>query len=200
MAEQEKKPVQSVKKDDRKMVPESDLIALKKRNEKLEDTVSSLKGELADTKAEVVNVRSELKIAKVDSEDAGEISEVKQYLLNEEKRLNQLRTDMDKDLTSRQDTLTKREREVGAKELVEKYGVDFESISGEDNLAGMEKKATELYTERLARENEELKGKEKNSPEYETENPSIVKTTVKGMSDEEFEQHWAKQKQEALSK
>ena len=178
-----------------KVVSESDFIAFKKgsleRERRMKEELAKVKGQLSQTEAE-------LKITKTDVGDDEEVSKVKAYLIEEAKKLRKERAELETDLTS----FKERDKEVRVKMLASKYGVDEESISGEEDP---EKKALELFAERLIKEKEEsatLAAKKAETPEsiYETGTPGGVKTQPKDMSDGEFDKHWGKIKREALSK
>ena len=180
-------------KGDKKMVPEADLIAIKKASERMKEELTRATNLAAQYKREVAEANSKLKIAKTDVEDDEEVKKVREYLLSENEKVTAERDKLDKDLTS----LKEREREVGAKELATKYGIDVESISGEENPTDMKVKALELYAERLAKEKEETP-----TPEsiYESATPGLVRKGVWDKSNEEFEIGVEKMRREALSK
>jgi len=147
---------------------------------------------LADTTKRLGDAEAELKIKSLDTGDEEEVSAVKKYLLDREKELNAETAKLDKDKAD----LDERDKESRVKTLVSKYGVDEESISGEPDP---EKKALELYAERLTKEKEEL-GEQTPESIYETATPGSVKKQPKDMSDEEFKTHVEGLKREALSK
>jgi len=186
MAE-DNKPAQSAK-DDKKMVPESDLIALKKGSREREiqakEELATLRGELADT-------RAELKIAKLNTEDEEEVRKVKSHLVDEDKELEAKREKLNSDLAS----LGERERGVVAKELASKYGVDVESISGEEDLPSMKIKALELHAENLAKEKEEAS----KESVYESGPGGTTNKAVWDKTEEEFEADVKAQRTKALS-
>ena len=188
----DKEPGQSVKVATPKVVPESDFIAFKKGSIEREKRV---KEELAKVKEQLSQTEAELKITKTDVGDDEEVSKVKGYLVEEARKLNQARAKLEADLTS----FKGRDKEVRVKMLASKYGVDEESISEEEDP---EKKALELFAERLTKEKEELATKVKQSPEsiYESGTPGAIKTQPKDMPDAEFDKHWEQKKQEALSR
>ena len=192
----ENKPVEvtrpkEVKKPEPKMILESDLIVFKKSSTNRED---KLRNELVDLKGKLAEVESALKIAKVNADDEGEVSEVKKFLFAEEKRIQGLQATYEKDLTSFQE----RERGVRAKELATEYGIDVESIGVEDD---MEKAALRLYAGRLAEEKKALEEK-KPTPEsvFETGPGGVIKTSPKDMSDKDFDDYVKARREEALSR
>jgi hypothetical protein len=186
---EEKKPVLSTK-DDKRTVLESDLIAFKKASQERE---RRLKEELATTKSEVAEVKSQLKIAKASLEDDEEVAKVRQWLIDEDKRITAEREKVEKDLTS----LTEREREVRVKSLAAQHSVEIDLIKDAEDP---EKEALRLVAERLTKEAEELKKKSAPESLYETGTPGSVKAQPKDMPDAEFQKYVAGLRKEALSK
>ena len=189
----EEKPVQP-KKVEPKKVLESDLIAFKKgaleREKKLKEELAGTRGKLAETE-------SALKIAKLAGEDDEEVRKVKDYLLGEETRIREAQAKLDEDLTS----FTGREREVRAKELSTEKGIDVESILGEETIEGMERKALELYAERLVAEKKALEEKQVSSESvFESTPGGVITKSVWGKSQEEFDEDYERQKKGALAK
>lgn len=186
---EKEKPVQP--KGGPKTVPESAIISLRESTTK---EIRRLKEELATTRTELSKSTSELKIAKVNMEDDEEVKKVRDYLLDREEELNKRKATLEEDLTS----FTERERGVRAKELATKYGVDVESISGEEDP---EKKALELYAERLAQEKQALVEKQVSAESvFESGPGGTIKVQPKDMSDADFDKHVKKLHDEALSK
>lgn len=187
MAEETKTPVTPEKEV--KTVKASDLFALKEGARKRE---SQLKAELEEVRGALADANAALKVAKVNVEDDEETAKVRTYLLEQHKELERERKKLEKDLASHKE----REREVRAKELASKYGVDIESISTEED---MEKEAYRLYAERLAKEKEEL---EKKTPEsvYESSPGGTVKVQPKDMPTADFDKYYERLKKEALLK
>lgn len=185
---EDKKPVEPVKAA--KMVPESDLIAFKKASQERE---KRLKEELAATKNEVVEVKSQLRITKASLEDDEEVAKVKQLLLDEDKKIKTEREKLDKDLAS----LTEREREARVKSLATQHSVEIDLIKDAEDP---EKEALRLVAERLTKEAEELKKKSTPESLYETRTPGSVKVQPKDMTDEDFKKYVDGQRKEALSK
>ena len=142
-----------------KMVKEADLIAFKKsaesREKKFKQELEELNKRVADAEAGRRQVESQLKITKVDLEDDEEVKKVREFLLNEDKRIE----NEAKKLQERLDSFTKRERGVMAKELafeMKSKGVELKEealLEAED----MKAKAAEVYTEFLVQQNENLK-------------------------------------------
>ena len=182
------KPIQD-DKSKAKMILEADLIALKKGSIERE---KRLKEELATIKEELAQSKAELKITQTDVEDEEEVKTVKKYLLEQEKKIRAEKTKLEEDLTS----FKERERGVRASELATKYGIDRETILAEEDI---ETTSLNLYAERLAKENEELKTKTSESI-YESGTPGIVKKGVWDKTDEEFQADVAKQRREALTR
>ena len=174
-----------------KMVLEADLIAVKKG---AKETERRLKEELAEIKEALAQAQTEAKVAKIEAvdRDDDEIKEVKTYLLEQEKKIRAERTKHEENLAS----FKERERGVRASELATKYGIDREVILAEED---METTSVNLYAERLAKENEELKTKTPESV-YERGAGGIAKKGVWEKTPEEFEADVAKQRREALAK
>lgn len=181
------KPVQGDKKPEaKKMVPESDFLAFKNASLARE---KRLKEELATSREEVAQVKSELQMAGVDTENDEEVDKVRKMLIKEDKELRAERAKLDTDRAS----FKEERREAEIQTLATKYGVDVDVIKDEDDPKA---KALEMYAERLA---EEKKTLEESSPGsvYETGTPGTVRTQPKDMSAEEFDTHVKKLKLEA---
>ena len=165
-----------------KMVPESDLIAVKKTSLARE---KDLKEDLAKAQKEVVELTSQVKMLKLNLEDEGDVAEVRQYLINEAKSLDDRKVELDKEKVS----LDGERREAEVKALAEKHKVDLEKIKDADDP---EKEALRIVNERLA-------GGE-GGDFFETKTPGQIKKEPKHMTDDEFEAHVKAQEEEALSK
>jgi len=173
----EEKAVQQDKKPEPRLVPETDVIAVKKAHERT-------KAELSELKAKLVDIESERSLIGGLGDDEEEVDKVKTMLLEREKALNKRQAQLDKDLTS----LKEREKESRVQSLVSKYGVNITDISDSEDP---EKKALELYAERLTKEKEELvKAKEK-SPEliYESGSMGKLHKQPRDMTEKEFEDY-----------
>ena len=184
---EDKKPVQgSEKKPAAKMVPESDLIAFKTGSLGRE---KKLREELVQSTGRVSQLESELKIVKANDEDEGEISAVKQYLLDKEKDIANQRAELDKDLASAKE----REKEVAVQTLASKHQVEIDEIKDAEDP---EKEALRIVNERLVKE------KEDGTPEsvFESGTPGSVKAQPKDMSDEDFDKFYASQVKEAAAR
>ncbi len=183
-------PAQEPAKPIPKMVPESDLIRLKKgseaRERKYREELQGLTARLTE-----LEVGSRFTNLKVDSEE--EIGKVREYLVKQANTLEEKSRKLETDLAS----FKEREREVRAKELAVEYGISSEDLLGEDDVASA---ASRLYAERLAKENEELKKKVTNPappPVYDTGSPTTAKKPIMDMNEQEFAQFEAELKRKA---
>ena len=149
-----------------------------------------LKEELAESKQRGAELEAELKIAKTDTEDEGEISEVKKALLKRDAELNEKDRKLAKDLAS----IEEREKEVRVKTLASEYQVEIDAIKDAEDP---EKEALRIVAKRLTKEKEETPAPES---VFESKTPGGVKVPIKDMPDTEFDAVWEKQKREALSK
>lgn len=170
-------------------VPLGDLLRYKKGAEGRE---VKLKAELAQAKEALAQTQSELQIRGVDVEDDEDVSRVKKYLLEQEKGIRKERAKLNADLASYEE----RAKEARIQSLTSKYGVDIETISGEEDP---EKKALELYAERLSREKEELTKKSGPGAVFESGTRGGVRTSPKDMTPEEFTKHVKALTETALS-
>ncbi len=175
--------VEASKKPDTKMIPETDLIALREGSRSRE---RKLKEQLEEANRRVEDLAAREKVARLSGDDDDAIKAVKKYLLEQEDEINKARARYEKDVTSYQE----RERGVRAKELAVEYkqrGVDV-SVESLLNSEDMEKVALDRYAEFLAEENKKLKETPK-PPEprvFESTPAGTSKKQVKDMSDEEF--------------
>lgn len=167
-----------------KMVRESDLLAVKKREERLKE-------ELTQAKHQIVQIQSELKVAKVDTGDSDEVDSVKKWLVDEEDRLNKMREAQEEKETS----LNEREKESRVQALASEYQVDAEELKKAENPR---ERALELQLERLTKEKEETPSPE----DVLLTTPAGVqpKKQFKDMNREELAAAEAKMKEEVLSK
>lgn len=171
-----------------KMVRESDLMAVRRREEKLKEEVAELKGDIA-------NLTSELSVAKVDGEDSEEVKRVKDFLLAEEKRINKLMQDHEKEVAS----FNEREKESRVKALASQYQIEIADIESAEDP---EKEALRIVNERLTKEKEVPK--EPENPAEETFESSVASGQIKkkfaDMTDEEFKQAEEQMKAEYYNK
>ena len=186
-----------VKKNDQKVVPLADFLALKKGSA---DREKKLKGQLDEALEQVSGLQSQLDIAKVDVDDDADVKVVRQDLLKRDKELRDGRAKHEKDLTA----FAEREKVVKAKELVADYkarGVelDLDTLLGEED---MERKALDQFASHLAEENLSLKTKEPVKPTsfFESTMISSSKKQPKDMTDDEFKQFVKEETTKALSK
>lgn len=189
------------KKDQPKMVPESDLIALKERVRKLTSQLSEKDTKIAELSTSTSELQKQLKAAKANLEDDDEVKEVRQYLLDEGARIAKLEAEH----KTRESSMTERERKVRAKELVADYAAKGLTLKEDDLLTAedMEKHGSDSYTKFLAEENAKLKSQPKQgTPEsvFDGGPGGIVKKQPKDMTDQEFTAYYDGLRQEALSK
>lgn len=176
------------KKPEKKMVPESDLVAFKRGAIERE---KRLKEELAKKDDALAEANAQLKIAQANLEDDAEVAKVRDSLVERDRKLTEKEQKLEKDLAS----FNEREQEVRVQALATEHGVEIDDIKDAEDP---EKEALRLKAERLTKEAEEAK----KSPEslYESGTPGSVKTQPKDMSDEEFEAHVKAERTKALSK
>src|SRR3990167_1165710 len=124
-------------------VPVSDLLAVKNQLKKAQ-------AELEASKVREADALAQLQVSTLNIEDDAEVSKVRKYLLQKEREL----ATKEVKISQTEATLTERERSARAKELATEYGIDVESLTGEDD---MEKVALRLNSEKLAKELEEAK-------------------------------------------
>lgn len=130
-----------------KMVRESDLIAIKEQLKKLKE-------ESSKDKAELVQLKSELRVAKTNLADDDEVKDVREFLLKREKELNEHEatlSDKESGLSERETSLKEREREGLIQTFASKYNLKVEEIKDADDP---EKEALRLSHERLKKEKE----------------------------------------------
>ena len=181
----EAKPVGSpVEKESSKGIPASDFKAFKEGALKRE---KKLKEQLEERDAQIASLQGELRIVKMDVDDADDVKAVKAHLLERESKLNSEVTKHQKDLTS----FIEREKKVRAQELAAEYKekgltVDVESLlSAED----MDRVIMDKYTEFLAEENQKLKTaktSESGKSVFETGAASVSRKQPADMTDEEL--------------
>lgn len=188
-----------------KTVPLADLVKYKSgaenREKKLKEDLARLQEQLAAEQGLRRKAESDAKMAKANLSDDDEVAKVRQMLIDQDKEYQEKIKKHESDLAS----LTKREREVRAKELMAEYGakgvkIDAESLQNVDDLEGHFKEA---YVAHLAKENEELKQKSPAvTPEsvFERGTGGVLKKTPADMTTQEFDQFYEAQKKEALSK
>ncbi len=186
----EAKTVEPPKKGEDKSVSLTDFMALKNRSI---ETARRLKEQLQQAKSTITSLESAVKVAEVNGEDDDEVKGVKRLLLDEKKKIDQERTQHEKDLA----VFKERERAVRVKELVAEYGIDAQSLSDEEDVEGA---ALRLYTTRLSEEKRELEvqlaaketPKVETSPEsktiFETGPVSTTHKEPRDMNTEEFTQ------------
>lgn len=167
-----------------KMVRESDLIALRERQRK---TLA----ELAETKTLVTQLRKQLEIAKVNGEEDEAITKIKEYLLDESKKVETFK----EELEQRETSLNERDRDSRIKTLATEHNVGYDEIKDAEDP---EKEALRLVNQRLVKE------KESPAPAEETFESASVglqpKKPVKDMDSTEFAKEEARLKAEWYAK
>lgn len=189
------------KKDQPKMVPEKDLIALKERLRKTEEKAAEAAKRLADLTASNATLERQLKTAKANLEDDDEVKEVREYLMQHDAEVSQKA----KDAEARDTSLKERERKVRARELVADYKAKGLELTEDGLLSAedMETYAKDSHAEFQAKEIERLKNQpQAGSPEgvFESGRGGVVKKQPKDMTDAEFDAHWQSLQAGALSK
>ncbi len=167
------------KKSEPKMVRESDLVAVKKREDKLKEELARVTSKITQLEDDKTGIAAELKIAKTDASDEDEVVRVREALIAQhDENKKSLKSDRDK-FTEELTSFNKREKEGRVQELASKFKVDVEAIQEADDP---EKRAMELQLERLTSGNE-------NSPEDIVDTSGgggVVKKSIPNMTDEEF--------------
>ena len=168
--------------DNKRTVPERDVIALK---EILKGKEKKWESEKTQFNSRIGQLENELKIAKANGEDTDEVGLVKKHLLDQAEQVNKDRTKLDEDLNS----YKLKEREFRARQIahdLKSRGVEIEveSLLNEEN---MDAKSKDLLVEHLAKENESLK-KTPSTPEsvFESGSGGVTKKQPKDMTNEEF--------------
>lgn len=199
--EDKKEPTQGHKPQP-KLVPESDLLAVKKS---MKSELDKAKEELAKIRTQLAETQAELEMANTDVDDTDAEKQIKAYLLGERKKLEQEKAEVEKGKVKYQEDLAafqEREKESRVKTLASEHGVELDAIKDAEDP---EKEALRLKAERLTKEKEAI---EKKTPEssFETAQTGIVKKQPQDMSTvskegqpSEFDQFWERQKKEALS-
>lgn len=170
----EAKPIEpSLKKEETKVVPLATLIKAREESKRLRE-------QLEEARGKVSSMEVDLKVARADMNDDDETKSVRQFLLEEKRKLDSERANHEKDLIS----LQGREREIRAKELATQYGIDVSLLDGEEDIEGV---SLRLYADKLAEENKVLKeGKSPESKIYETGPQSLIHKMPKDMTAPEF--------------
>ncbi len=186
-----------------KMIPEAQLITYKKsaenREEKLKKTITEMTQERDGLKTSNSTLSANVKTLKANLEDEGEVKEVREYLLEEDKRITELRSQTEKDRAS----VAGERKEVRARELVAEYGPKGLALEKETllNEEDMDKYALSSFNEFLVKQKGETKPPENPAESvFDTGDGSVVKKSVKDMSDDEFNKHWNQNFQTSLSK
>ncbi len=173
------KSVDPEKGSQKKMVPEADVIAQKKRAEKVEGELTEVKRQLADSQSEIGVLK--------DAIDEDGVTEVQKKLLEREKVANEREAELKKGEV----TLKERQKVAVVTTLATQYGVEESRIRDAEDP---EKEALKLQNERLTKE------KESTESVFETGPAGSVKTQPKDMSDEVFDQFYETQKKAAQLK
>ncbi len=171
--------------DKKRMVPESDLLAVKA---KLRDTERKLQDTNTQHSQTLAQLNNELKIAKANGDSSEEVELVRKHLLDQADGIKTDRAKYDTDLAG----LTDREKKVRAKELAtdlksKGLEVDIQSlIDAED----MERHSKDLLVEFQGKEIERLKTEPRSAESvYERGAGGVLKKMPKEMTDAEFTQY-----------
>ncbi len=175
--------VEAPKKPDTKMIPETDLIALREGSKSRE---RKLKEQLEEANRKVEDLTAREKVARLSGvDDDDDVKAVKKYLLEQEEEINKSRAKHEKEVASFQE----REKGVRAKELVAEYkqrGVEID-VEALLNSEDMERVSLDRYSVFLAEENKKLK--ETKTPEprvFESISAGTSRKMPKDMTNEEF--------------
>uniref|UniRef100_A0A6H1ZRE2 Uncharacterized protein n=1 Tax=viral metagenome TaxID=1070528 RepID=A0A6H1ZRE2_9ZZZZ len=140
---------------------------------------------LLKAKEEIANLKSEIKMAKANLTDEDEVKDVREYLLERDRELNEREATLEKrqgELTERQTTLDKRDKEESVKSLAAKYKVELDKIKDADDP---EKEALKIIHERLTKEKEQPPAPAEEAFESAPAG-GIIKKQPKDMDDKEF--------------
>lgn len=185
--------------EDKKMVPERDLIAVKERLKKAEDTISSLRKQHSEATLAAETYKRQLETSKVDLQDDDEMKEVRKYLLEHEENL----VKKERELSDRETAALERERKSHAKELVSEYKGRGLELSEEEllNAEDMDGFVKDAHADFLAKENERLKANP-SGPEsvFDQGSGAVVKKEPKDMTDAEFTAYYSNLEKATLSK
>ena len=194
----EEKKVES-KKDSQKMVPLSELLAIKISSK---ERVKKLEAQLKDAEDRVISLESDLEIAKSGADDE-EVADVKKHLLEEKREIEKARKAHEKDVA----TLKEERRVVDAEKIVARYkakglDLDIEALQAEEDMTSY---ALDHYVDFLERrEKKPPASKEEEEEElsevHENETPTVVKKQPKDMTDAEFDKFVATEREKSLSK
>ena len=187
-----------------RMIPETDLITFKEsaknREKKLELALAEERSKRTESETLVKQYESQIKTLKTNLEDDEETKNVRQFLMDEDKRIAEDRSKLDTDRKANEGLL----KEAKAKMLVLDYKGKGLELKEEDLLTqeDMDKHVNGLWVEHLSKENERLKAQPSTPAEgiFERGGGDVIKKAVPAMSNEEFEKHWGQQLQEATQK
>ena len=191
----EEKKVES-KKDSQKMVPLSELLAIKISSK---ERIKKLEAQLKDAEDSITSLESDLEIAKSGADDE-EVADVKRHLLEEKREIEKARKAHEKDVA----TLKEERRVVDAEKIVARYkakglDLDIEALQAEEDMTSY---ALDHYADFLERREKTppASGEEELAAVHENETPTVVKKQPKDMTDAEFDKFVATEKQKSLSK
>jgi hypothetical protein len=177
-----------------KMVPEADLLRLKKGSEARE---KKYREELANVSARLREVEAKSILGGLNTGDEADVGKVKSYLLGRASEIEEKSRKLDEELAS----LKEREREVRVKDVALRYGLSSDELAGEEDV---ESAALRLRAERLSKENEELKkqsAKVTTQPVYENNSSAgVVRKSVNDMNNKELADYEKELKARALSR
>lgn len=184
----------------KKLVPESDLIAVKMALKKTQ-------GELAQARAKVGELESDISVLGLDDSEEGNISAVKKTLLKQSKELATAKAKFEQERSE----FLGREKSVRVRELVTQNQLDADVIASLETLESTEAIEKEIY--RLKAEKLEAQIKSGNPPPtgdqsakvgeglYERGSGSaVVKKQPKDMTDDEFKSFLAGEEAKAASR
>lgn len=172
-----------------KMVPEGQLIALKKELNKVQ---TELKGQLTTVRQQLAQANSELEFAKAtqDGDAEGKIKEIKDNII----RLNMETIAKENSLKEREAKIIEVERKFRMDSLAKEHGVTEEDLADCKTPEEMEMKAIKLAYAKLK---ENPPDKKSGNKGYEFGSSSVSKKPVEQMTDAEFAEYLKFKKAEA---
>ena len=182
-------PDNTDKKSEPVMVRASDLVAVKKQLEKMQE-------KLAKAESDRNQFQSQLKIAKTNLDDDDDVKAVRKMLVDQAAEIDAKQAELDeaiKALGEKETDLSKREKVSWVKTLATEHGVEEDAIKDADDP---EKEALRLKAERLSKE---IKSPAEDVLDS-TPGSGIVKKQIKDMTDEEFAVKEAEMKAKALAR
>ena len=169
-----------------KMVPLSDLIAVKNQLTKATETLGALRTEMDSVRAERTLLDKELN----DIDQNDEVGAVKKKLVQKHRELDR----REEALKLRETRANQTERTFRAKELAAQHKLDADLLLSADD---MEKEALKLTYERLSQEQQQAQEAQPTGQRYEGGAPPASPKSVLSMSSKEFGTHWENEKRAA---